>query len=115
MADANRKVLPGFYLSLSGTLLYLGALVLLPLAACFIKAATLSPQRFWSADWSERARAAFSLTFGASFASAGINILLGLLVAWVLVSYEFPLKRLVDALIDLPLALPTAVASFRRR
>jgi sulfate transport system permease protein len=110
MTAANRRVLPGFALSLGTTVLYLSILVLLPLAACFLKAASLTPARFWGAVWTERARAAYALTFGASLAAAGINAVLGLVVAWVLVRYQFPLKRLLDALIDLPFALPTAVA-----
>ena len=85
-------------------------LVLLPLAACFLQGrASLSFDEFWGAVWTERARAAYLVTFGASFVAASINLFLGLLVAWVLVRYEFPGKRLVDSLIDLPLALPTAV------
>jgi len=106
----NRRVLPGFSLSLGYTLCYLSLLVLLPLAACFLKAASLSPQQFWETVWTERARSAYALTFGASLAAAGANTVLGLLIAWVLVRYDFPLKRLFDAVIDLPFALPTAVA-----
>jgi sulfate transport system permease protein len=110
MSTVNRGVLPGFSLSLGYTLFYLSGLVLLPLAACFLKAASLPPSRFAAAVWTERARAAYALTFGASFAAAALNAGLGLLVAWVLVRYDFPLKRLCDALVDLPFALPTAVA-----
>ena len=106
----SRRVLPGFHLSLSFTLVYLGLLVLIPLAACLIKAFSLSPQQFVAAVWTERAQAAYALTFGASLIAAAINVVLGLLVAWVLVRYEFPLKRLFDSLVDLPFALPTAVA-----
>jgi len=108
--DVNRRVLPGFRLSLGYTLAYLGVLVLVPLAACFSKAATLPFDRFWAAVSTERAIAAYELTVGASLVSAAINVVLGVLVAWVLVRYEFPLKRLVDSLVDLPFALPTAVA-----
>jgi sulfate transport system permease protein len=97
-------------LSLSYTILYLGFLVLVPLGMCFVKAASLSPAQFAAAVWTERARAAYALTFGAALAAAAVNIVLGLLVAWVLARYDFPLRRLVDALVDLPLALPTAVA-----
>jgi len=89
---------------------YLSILVLLPIAACFLKASTLTFSEFWSAVWTERTRAAYLLTFGASFIAALVNLVLGVLVAWVLVRYKFPGKRLVDALVDLPLALPTAVA-----
>jgi len=108
--DVNRRVLPGFRLSLGYTLAYLGLLVMVPLAACFLKAATLPFDRFWAAVSTERAVAAYELTVGASLVSAAINVVLGLLVAWVLVRYEFPLKRVVDSLVDLPFALPTAVA-----
>jgi sulfate/thiosulfate transport system permease protein len=110
MQSANQRVLPGFGLSLGYATLYLSVLVLLPLAACFLKAASLSPQQFWAAVWTERARAAYALTFGASLTAAAVNAALGLLVAWVLVRYDFPLKRLFDSLVDLPFALPTAVA-----
>ena len=110
MNDVNRRVLPGFRLSLGYTLAYLGLLVMVPLVACFLKAATLPFDRFWAAVSTERAVAAYELTVGASLVSAAINVVLGLLVAWVLVRYEFPLKRVVDSLVDLPFALPTAVA-----
>ncbi len=110
MNDVNRRVLPGFRLSLGYTLAYLGVLVLVPLVACFLKAATLPFDRFWAAVSTDRAVAAYELTVGASLVSAAINVVLGLLVAWVLVRYEFPLKRVVDSLVDLPFALPTAVA-----
>jgi sulfate transport system permease protein len=110
MATVNRRVLPGFYPTLSFALLYLGALVLLPLTACLVKASSLSFDQFWAAVWTERARAAYLLTFGASVAAATVSVILGLLIAWVLVRYDFPLKRLFDSLIDLPFALPTAVA-----
>ena len=110
MNDVNRRVLPGFGLSLGYTLAYLGLLIMVPLAACFLKAATLPFDRFWAAVSTERAVAAYELTVGASLVSAAINVVLGVLVAWVLVRYEFPLKRVVDSLVDLPFALPTAVA-----
>jgi sulfate transport system permease protein len=109
MASVNRRVLPGFSLSLGYTVFYLSVLVLLPILACFIRAGTLSFEEFWGAVWTERTRAAYTLTFGASLVAAIINSLLGGLIAWVLVRYQFPGKRLVDALVDLPLALPTAV------
>jgi len=108
--DVNRRVLPGFRLSLGYTLAYLGVLVLVPLVACFLKAATLPFDRFWAAVSTDRAVAAYELTVGASLVSAAINVVVGLLVAWVLVRYEFPMKRVVDSLVDLPFALPTAVA-----
>jgi sulfate/thiosulfate transport system permease protein len=106
----NRRVLPGFGLSLGYTMLYLSLLVLIPLGACFLKASTLTPSAFWSAVWTERARAAYALSFGASAIAAVVNVFLGTLVAWVLVRYSFPLKQFFDSLVDLPFALPTAVA-----
>jgi len=109
MASVNRRVLPGFSLSLGYTVFYLSVLVLIPIAACFFKAGTLSFQEFWHAVWTERARAAYMLTFGAAFIAAVVNVVLGILLAWVLVRYQFPGKRLVDSLVDLPMALPTAV------
>ena len=110
MSDVNRRVLPGFGLSLGYTTLYMSLLVLIPLSACFIKASGLGPGEFLAAVWTERARAAYGLTIGASLAAALINLPFGLLVAWVLVRYRFPGSRLFDAIIDLPFALPTAVA-----
>ncbi len=109
MATINRRVLPGFSLTLGYTVTYLSILVLLPILACFLKAGSLSFADFWHAVWTERARAAYALTFGAAFVAALANLVLGLLLAWVLVRYDFPGKRLVDSLVDLPLALPTAV------
>ncbi len=110
MSTANRSVLPGFSLTLGYTVFYLSVLVLLPVTAVFLKAGTLSWDDFVAAVWTERARAAYLLTFGASFIAAVINVVLGTLLAWVLVRYTFPGKRIIDSLIDLPLALPTAVA-----
>jgi sulfate transport system permease protein len=107
---STHRVLPGFHVSLGVTLVYLSLLVLIPLAACVWKATSLSGSEFVAAAWSDRARAAYSLTFGASLAAAAIDSVLGLLLAWVLVRYEFPFKRVFDALVDLPFALPTAVA-----
>jgi sulfate/thiosulfate transport system permease protein len=109
MRSVNRRVLPGFSLTLGYTIFYLSILVLLPIAACFFKAATLSFDQIWGAIWTERARAAYALTFGAAFIAAIVNLFLGALIAWVLVRYPFPGKRFVDSLVDLPLALPTAV------
>ena len=109
MASVNRRVLPGFSLSLGYTVFYLTVLVLVPIVACISKASTLTLDQFWAAVWTERTRAAYLLTFGASLVAAAVNVLLGLLVAWVLVRYRFPGRRLMDSLIDLPLALPTAV------
>ncbi len=110
MIDVNRRVLPGFRMTMGYTLLYLSLLVLIPLTALLLKAASLSFDQFWATVWTERARAAYALTFGASLAAAGINVFLGVLMAWVLVRYDFPFKQLFDSLIDLPFALPTAVA-----
>jgi sulfate transport system permease protein len=110
MIDANRRVLPGFHLSLGFAVTYLTLLVLIPLTACFLKASALSLGEFVAAVWTPRARAAYALTVGTSLVAAAANVPLGVLIAWVLVRYRFPLKRLFDALIDLPFALPTAVA-----
>jgi sulfate transport system permease protein len=110
MIDVNRRVLPGFGLSLGYTLLYMSILVAIPLGAGFLKASDLSFDAFWAAVSSERAVAAYELTVGASFISAIINVVLGALVAWVLVRYEFPGKAIFDSLVDFPFALPTAVA-----
>ena len=104
------RLLPGFRLGLTFTLGYLGVMVFVPLAACVTKAFSLSPSAFWAAVWTERAQAAYRFTFGASFLAAIASVLLGLVVAWVLVRYEFPFKSLLDSLVDLPFALPTAVA-----
>jgi sulfate transport system permease protein len=109
MAISTRRVLPGFSLSLGYTVFYLSILVLFPIAAVFFKTATLSFEEFLNAVWTERARAAYYLTFGAAFIAALANLVLGLLLAWVLVRYSFPGRKLVDSLVDLPLALPTAV------
>lgn len=106
----NRKVLPGFNLTLGYTVLYLSLVVLIPLSALFFKSFSLSWDQFWAAVSSPRVVASYRLTFGASFAAALVNVVFGLLLAWVLVRYSFPGKRLVDALVDLPFALPTAVA-----
>ena len=110
MVDVNRRVLPGFHLSLGYTLLYMSLLVLIPVVACFVRASSLSPAEFAAAVWTPRVRAAYAVTIGASLAAAVLAGVLGVIVAWVLVRYEFPLKRAVDALVDLPFALPTAVA-----
>src|SRR5262245_34706415 len=109
MATVNRRVLPGFSLTLGYTVFYLSVLVLIPIAACFLKAGTLSWRDFAHAVWTDRARAAYALTFGAAFAAAVINLALWLLLGWVLVRYQSPGKRIIDSLVDLPLALPTAV------
>jgi sulfate transport system permease protein len=110
MPAVHRNILPGFRLSLGVTLFYLTLLVLVPLGACAVRVSSMTWDQFVAAVWSPRALAAYELTFGASFLAAFINILLGLIVAWVLVRYDFPLKRFFDAIVDLPFALPTAVA-----
>ncbi len=102
--------MPGFGLTLGFTLFYLSLIVLIPLSTIFIRSVTLGPQHFIDVGFSERAIASYRLSFGAAAAAAAVNSLFGLLIAWVLVRYDFPLKRLVSAMVDLPFALPTAVA-----
>jgi sulfate transport system permease protein len=104
------RVLPGFRPALGFTIVYLSLLVLIPLSGVFIKSAGLSWEQYWHTVTSPRALASYRLTVGASGIAALINAIFGMLSAWVLVRYEFPGRRLADALIDLPLALPTAVA-----
>ena len=106
----RRSVLPGFGLTLGVTLSYLCLLVLIPLAGLFVKSASLTAGESWAAVASPRALAAYRLSFGASLAAAAANAGIGLLAAWVLVRYRFPGRSLLDALVDLPFALPTAVA-----
>ena len=107
---APRKVLPGFGLSLGFTLAYLGLIVLVPLSAAFLKTAGMSWHDFVAAVASPRVLAAYRLSFGTSVAAGLVNMVFGLVVAWVLVRYRFPGKAVIDALVDLPFALPTAVA-----
>ncbi|HYO58558.1 sulfate ABC transporter permease subunit CysT [Archangium sp.] len=109
-SSARRRVLPGFGLTLGLSWFYLGLIVLIPLSGLFLKAFTLSWAQFWETVASPRVLAAYQLSFGAAFLAALLNAVFGLLVAWVLVRYRFPGKALVDALVDLPFALPTAVA-----
>ena len=106
----KRGILPGFSLTLGFSVLYLCLIVLIPLSATFLKAGTLGFQGFWDVITQPRVLASYRLTFGASLAAATINAFFGLLVAWVLVRYDFFGKKLIDALVDLPFALPTAVA-----
>ena len=106
----QRTVLPGFGLSAAITSLMVVGLVVIPLAVLILRAASLGPAGFLAAAWTPRARAAYAVSLGASLAAAVISSLLGLLVAWVLVRLEFPGRRILDALVDVPLALPTAVA-----
>jgi sulfate transport system permease protein len=104
------RVLPGFRLALGFSLVYLLLVVLVPLSTLFWKSGSLGPAGFWSAVSSPRVVASYTLSFGAALVAALINAAFGLLVSWVLVRYRFPGRRLVDALVDLPFALPTAVA-----
>jgi sulfate/thiosulfate transport system permease protein len=106
----KRSVIPGFGLTLGYTLLYLSLIVLIPLSATFFKSVAMGWGNFWEAVTSARVVASYKLTFGASLLAAIVNLVFGFIVAWVLVRYPFPGKRLVDALVDLPFALPTAVA-----
>lgn len=110
LALRRHTVLPGFGIALGFTLLYLSLIVLIPLSATFLRTFSLTWEAFWTAVTAPRVLASYRLTFGASFLAAGINAVFGLLVAWVLVRYRFPGKRIVDAFVDLPFALPTAVA-----
>ena len=106
----SKRVLPGFNITLGYTLMYLSLIVLIPLTTLFFKTFTLTWDQFWTAISAPRVLASYRLTFGASFLAALVNLVFGLLVAWVLVRYKFPGKKIVDALVDLPFALPTAVA-----
>ena len=106
----SRRVLPGFNITLGYTLLYLSLIVLIPLSTLVFKTFTLTWDQFWVAISAPRVLASYRLTFGASLLAATVNLFAGLLVAWVLVRYQFPGKKIVDALVDLPFALPTAVA-----
>ncbi|MCY1647606.1 sulfate ABC transporter permease subunit CysT [Caulobacter sp. SL161] len=106
----KRSAIPGFGLTMGVTLTIVSLLILIPLSAVVLKAAQHSPAEFWAVATSERAMAAYRLSFGAAFVAAAINGVFGVLTAWVLVRYEFPFKTLVNALVDLPFALPTAVA-----
>jgi sulfate transport system permease protein len=103
-------VLPGFNLTLGYTILYLSLIVLIPLSALVFKTFALTWEQFWTAVTGPRVLASYQLTFGASLIAASVNVVFGLLVAWVLVRYPFPGKKVIDALVDLPFALPTAVA-----
>jgi sulfate transport system permease protein len=110
MRSRSQSVLPGFGLSLGITCTYLSLMVLLPLATVFVRTAELSGEQFWSTVTDPRVVASYRVTLSASFVAAALNTVFGLLVAWVLVRYRFPGRRLVDAMVDLPFALPTAVA-----
>lgn len=106
----SHSVLPGFGITLGYTVLYLSLIVLIPLAALFVRSANMGWPAFWETVTSPRVVASYKLTFGASFAAALINSVFGFITAWVLVRYAFPGKRIVDAMVDLPFALPTAVS-----
>lgn len=110
MAARKFSVLPGFGLSLGYTLVYLALIVLIPLAAVFLKTFEMSWDDFWRVVSSPRVVATYQLSFGASLLAAAINAVFGLMLAWALVRYSFPGKKIIDALVDLPFALPTAVA-----
>lgn len=109
-ARPRRSVLPGFGPAMGYTLFYLSLIVLIPLAALALKTATLTWDAFWATVTDPRVLASYRLSFGASLIAALVNLVAGVIVAWVLVRYDFPGKRLVDAFVDLPFALPTAVA-----
>lgn len=106
----RHSVLPGFGITLGYTMVYLSLIVLIPLAALFAKSFTMGWEGFWTAVTAPRVLASYKLTFGAAFAAALINSVFGFITAWVLVRYRFPGKRLMDAVVDLPFALPTAVS-----
>jgi sulfate/thiosulfate transport system permease protein len=106
----QQSVLPGFGLTMGFTLLYLSLIVMIPLSGLFLKSATITWPEFWKTVSDPRVVASYKLTFGASLVSALINAVFGLIVAWVLVRYSFPGKKVVDALVDLPFAMPTAVS-----
>ena len=110
MYARETRVLPGFGLSLGYTLIYLLLIVLIPISAVFIKTFEMTLDEFWAAVASPRVVASYKLTFGASLLAAAINVVFGSLLAWAITRYTFPGRKLVDALIDLPFALPTAVA-----
>ena len=103
-------VLPGFHLALGYTIAYLSLIVLIPLSSVLLKTMTLNFEQFWTIVSAPRVVASFKLSFGASLIAAAINSVFGLMLAWCLVRYRFPGKKLIDALVDLPFALPTAVA-----
>jgi sulfate transport system permease protein len=109
-AGGIRPLIPGFGLTLGYTMLYLSLVVLIPLSATFIRSLDLGWGHFWTVVTAPRVVASLRLSFGAALAAAAVNSLFGLVIAWVLVRYSFPCKRLLDAMVDLPFALPTAVA-----
>jgi sulfate/thiosulfate transport system permease protein len=106
----SHSVLPGFGITLGYTITYLSLIVLIPLAALFLKSASLPWEKFWHAVTEPRVLASYRLTFGAAFVAAVVNAVLGFVVAWTLVRYRFPGRKFIDAVVDLPFALPTAVS-----
>jgi sulfate transport system permease protein len=110
MVIKRHSVLPGFGLTLGYTVLYLSLIVLVPLAALVFKAGSMPWPAFWGAVSNARVVASYRLTFGAALAAALVNVVFGFIVAWSLVRYRFAGRRVVDALVDLPFALPTAVS-----
>lgn len=110
MTQRRTRVIPGFGLTMGYTIFYLSVIVLIPLAAMFVRAGGLGWEAFWATVSAPRVLASYRLTFGASLLAASLNVVFGFVVAWVLVRYPFPGKRVVDAMVDLPFALPTAVS-----
>ena len=110
MKKKNYTIIPGFSLSLGYTVLYVSILVLLPIAMIFLNTLSLSWSEFWDTITHPRVVASYKLSFGAALAAGLLNVLFGTMIAWVLVRYQFPMKRFIDGLVDLPFALPTAVA-----
>lgn len=106
----RHSVLPGFNLTLGFSLLYLSLIVLIPLSALFLRSASLSPAEFWKVVTEPRVVASYKVTFGTSFLAAAVNVVFGFILAWSLVRYRFPGRKIIDAIIDLPFALPTAVS-----
>lgn len=106
----QHSVLPGFGLTMGFTLMYLSLIVLIPLSALFLRSATMGWESFWQTVTSQRVVASYRLTFGASLVGAILNVIFGFIVAWTLVRYRFPGRRIIDAMVDLPFAMPTAVS-----
>ncbi|WP_127584977.1 sulfate ABC transporter permease subunit CysT [Paenibacillus koleovorans] len=106
----KRSIIPGFGISMGFTILYLSLIVLVPISAIFIKTSGMGWEKFWVTVTDPRVIAAYKISFGTAFGAALVNSIFGFIVAWVLVRYTFPGKKLIDAMVDLPFALPTAVA-----
>ncbi|MGY4498554.1 sulfate transport system permease protein [Bradyrhizobium sp. GM24.11] len=107
---ARRRTLPGFGLTMGLTLTWLSVIILIPLAGLFLKSLELSPEQFWNILSSRRTLNALRVSFGLAFAAACVNLVMGSIIVWALVRYRFPGRRLFDAIVDVPFALPTAVA-----